>query len=111
MTTTPTSGVSAFALEPFPEIQPGDDLAGTITDVLSRTGTELRDGDVVVVASKVAGARGPIIARHRLGFELTSAGVDREGRTAHGCCSAIRTPPPAACATRPPRQPARTSQW
>ncbi|RDG33977.1 coenzyme F420-0:L-glutamate ligase [Streptomyces corynorhini] len=27
----------------------------------------------------VAGERGPIIARHRLGFQLTSAGVDRAG--------------------------------
>ncbi|WP_222868960.1 coenzyme F420-0:L-glutamate ligase [Actinomadura syzygii] len=53
MTAAPTSGFSAFALEPFPELQPGDDLAGTITDVLTRTGTELKDGDVVVVASKV----------------------------------------------------------
>jgi coenzyme F420-0:L-glutamate ligase/coenzyme F420-1:gamma-L-glutamate ligase len=125
MTAAPTSGFSAFALEPFPEVQPGDDLAGVITAVLSRTGTELCDGDVIVVASKVvsisenrrvdlatvtpgaeamelsartgkpaevvqlvldesvshfvAGDRGPIIARHRLGYELTSAGVDRDG--------------------------------
>lgn len=53
MTAAPTSGFSAFALEPFPELQPGDDLAGAITNVLSRTGIELRDGDIVVVASKV----------------------------------------------------------
>ncbi|MEU9337912.1 coenzyme F420-0:L-glutamate ligase [Streptomyces sp. NPDC048290] len=125
MTAAPTSGFSAFALEPFPEVQPGDDLAGTITGVLTRTSTELQHGDIVVVASKVvsvsenrrvdlatvtpgaealdlsartgkpaeviqlvlnesvshfvAGGRGPIIARHRLGFELTSAGVDRDG--------------------------------
>ncbi|MET9418858.1 coenzyme F420-0:L-glutamate ligase [Streptomyces klenkii] len=125
MTTAPTFGFMAFALEPFPELQIGDDLAGTITDVLSRTGTALQDGDVVVAASKVvsiaekrhvdlasvtpspeaaelsartgkpaeviqlvldesvshfvAGDRGPIIARHRLGYELTSAGVDRNG--------------------------------
>ncbi|MEW2626304.1 coenzyme F420-0:L-glutamate ligase [Streptomyces sp. NPDC048106] len=50
---TTTSGFSAFALEPFPEVHPGDDLSGAISDVLARTGTELRDGDVVVVASKV----------------------------------------------------------
>ncbi|MHC3393951.1 coenzyme F420-0:L-glutamate ligase [Streptomyces lavendulocolor] len=125
MTAAPTSGFSAFALEPFPELQPGDDLAGTITDVLSRTGTGLRDGDIVVVASKVvsiaekryvdlasvtpgpealelsaktgkpaeivqlildssdgyflATERGPIIAKHRLGYQLTSAGIDRAG--------------------------------
>jgi coenzyme F420-0:L-glutamate ligase/coenzyme F420-1:gamma-L-glutamate ligase len=125
MTAAPTSGFSAFALEPFPELQPGDDLAGTITDVLTRTGTELKDGDVVVVASKVvsiaekryvdlasvtpgaealdlsaktgkpaeivqlildssdsyflATEKGPIIARHTLGYQLTSAGIDRAG--------------------------------
>ncbi|MGC4949050.1 coenzyme F420-0:L-glutamate ligase [Streptomyces sp. DT224] len=50
---SPTSGFSAFALEPFPEVRPGDDVASAITDVLSRTGTTLLDGDVVVVASKV----------------------------------------------------------
>jgi coenzyme F420-0:L-glutamate ligase/coenzyme F420-1:gamma-L-glutamate ligase len=112
-------------VEPFPEIQPGDDLAGTITDVLRRTGTELRDGDIVVVASKIvsiaerryvdlasvtpspealdlsaktgkaaaivqlildsssqyflATDQGPIIARHALGYQLTSAGIDRAG--------------------------------
>lgn len=125
MTASPTSGFSAFALEPFPELQPGDDLAGTITDVITRTGTELRHGDIVVVASKVvsiaekrhvdlssvtpspeavdisartgkpaeivqlildnstehflATERGPIIARHTLGYQLTSAGIDRAG--------------------------------
>lgn len=129
MSASSTPGVSAFfsafALEPFPELQPGDNLAGTITDVLTSTGTELQDGDILVVASKVVsiaetryvhlasvtpspearnlsartgrpaeviqlvldesvahsvvGDRGPIIARHRLGYELTSAGVDRDG--------------------------------
>jgi coenzyme F420-0:L-glutamate ligase/coenzyme F420-1:gamma-L-glutamate ligase len=54
MTAASTSGFSAFALEPFPELQPGEDLAGTITTgVLTCTGTDLRDGDIVVVASKV----------------------------------------------------------
>ncbi|WP_018586223.1 coenzyme F420-0:L-glutamate ligase [Salinispora arenicola] len=126
MTAVPTSAFSAFALEPFPELQPGADLAGAITGVLASTGTELQDGDVVVVASKavsvaekryvdlanvvvgpealelsartgkpaevvqlildssdsyfLATDRGPIIARHRLGFQLTSAGIDRAGR-------------------------------
>ncbi|PCG87183.1 hypothetical protein CIB93_04915 [Streptomyces sp. WZ.A104] len=125
MTAAPTSGFSAFALEPFPELQPGDDLAGTIAGVLSSTGTHLRDGDIVVVASKVvsiaekryvdlasvtpgpralelsaltgkpaeivqlildsssdhflATEKGPIIARHTLGYQLTSAGIDRAG--------------------------------
>lgn len=125
MTAAPTSGFSAFALEPFPEVRLGDDLAGTITDVLTRTSTELRDGDIVVVASKavsvaekryvnlasvtpgseavelsaktgkpaeivqlildsssnyfLATQKGPIIARHVLGYQLTSAGIDRAG--------------------------------
>ncbi|WP_330315086.1 coenzyme F420-0:L-glutamate ligase [Streptomyces sp. NBC_00523] len=127
MTTAPppTSAFSSFSLEPFPELQPGDDLAGAISEVLASTGTELLDGDVVVVASKVvsiaekryvnladvtpsaeavdlsartgkpaavvqlildhstehflATERGPIIARHTLGHQLTSAGIDRAG--------------------------------
>ncbi|MDW4918598.1 coenzyme F420-0:L-glutamate ligase [Streptomyces californicus] len=52
MTPPPTSAFSAFAPEPFPTLQPGDDLAGTITQVLDQTGTPLQDRDVVVVASK-----------------------------------------------------------
>ncbi|MEE1736971.1 coenzyme F420-0:L-glutamate ligase [Streptomyces sp. BE147] len=123
--TVPTSAFSAFALEPFPTVRPGDDLARTIMQVLAQTGSTLQDQDVIVVASKVvsiaeqryvnltavtptpeaeslsartgkpatitqlildesvsyivAGEHGPVIARHRLGFELTSAGVDRAG--------------------------------
>ncbi|MGW2587060.1 coenzyme F420-0:L-glutamate ligase [Streptomyces virginiae] len=53
MTAASTSGFSAFALEPFGELHPGYDLAGAITDVLARTGTNLQGGDIVVVASKV----------------------------------------------------------
>lgn len=125
MTDAPTAGFSAFSLEPFPELRMGDDLARAITDVLMRTGTELADGDIVVVASKavsvaekryvdlagvtpgpeavelaartgkpaeitqlilenstqhyLATERGPIIARHPLGHQLTSAGIDRAG--------------------------------
>ncbi|WP_028182550.1 coenzyme F420-0:L-glutamate ligase [Salinispora arenicola] len=124
MTAVPTSAFSAFALEPFPELQPGADLAGAITGVLACTGIELQDGDVVVASKAVsvaenryvdlagvvpglealelsartgkpaevvqlildssdsyflAAEEGPIIARHRLGFQLTSAGIDRAG--------------------------------
>ncbi|WP_026268862.1 coenzyme F420-0:L-glutamate ligase [Salinispora arenicola] len=124
MTAVPTSAFSAFALEPFPELQPGADLAGVITGVLACTGIELQDGDVVVASKAVsvaenryvdlagvvpgpealelsartgkpaevvqlildssdsyflAAEEGPIIARHRLGFQLTSAGIDRAG--------------------------------
>ncbi|WP_280258090.1 coenzyme F420-0:L-glutamate ligase [Nocardia wallacei] len=127
MTAAPTSGFTAFALEPFPEIRPGDNLATAITDVLAHTGTELADGDIIVVASKavsiaeqryidlatitpttraqelaaatgkpaaivqlildnsidyfLATDRGPIIATHTLGYQLTSAGIDRAGTT------------------------------
>ncbi|MFE1958374.1 coenzyme F420-0:L-glutamate ligase [Streptomyces sp. NPDC059479] len=125
MSTTPTRAFSAFALEPFPVIAPGDDLASAITGVLTDQDVALQDGDILVVASKVvsiaekryvdlasvtpapealelsartgkpaeivhlilsestehtvAGERGPIIARHHLGHQLTSAGVDRAG--------------------------------
>jgi coenzyme F420-0:L-glutamate ligase/coenzyme F420-1:gamma-L-glutamate ligase len=122
---TATSGFSAFALEPFPGIEMGDDLAGVILDVLRATGTGLQDGDIVVVASKavsvaekryvaladvtpspqaadisartgkpaaivqlildnssdhfLATGKGPVIAWHTLGYQLTSAGIDRAG--------------------------------
>jgi coenzyme F420-0:L-glutamate ligase/coenzyme F420-1:gamma-L-glutamate ligase len=122
---TPTSGYSAFALEPFPDVKTGDDLASLILAAAAGTGAGLRDGDIVVVASKVvsvsekryvdlatvtpspqareisgrtgkpaaivqlildnstshflASERGPVIARHVLGYELTSAGIDRAG--------------------------------
>ncbi|MFJ6661291.1 coenzyme F420-0:L-glutamate ligase [Streptomyces sp. NPDC091377] len=135
MTAAPTSGFSAFALEPFPELQPGDDLAGTITDVLSRTDTGLRDGDIVVVASKavsiaekryvdlasvtpgpealelsartgkpaeivqlildsssehfLATDKGPIIARHTLGYQLFSE-LRLSGTSAEVACAGGR---------------------
>lgn len=125
MTPAITSAFSAFGVEPFPTVRPGDDLATVITTALSDTGTRLQDGDVVVIASKVvsiaekryvdlatvtvspkardlaertgkpapivqlildesinhflATDRGPIIATHRLGYRLTSAGIDRAG--------------------------------
>lgn len=120
---TAASDFSAFALEPFPEVHMGDDLPGLI--LAAAAGTPLRDGDIVVVASKVVSiaekryadlaavtpspqardiaARtgkpaaiaqlildnsvshflatpcGPVIARHPLGYQLTSAGIDRAG--------------------------------
>lgn len=58
MSSVPTTGFSAFALEPSPELQSGDDLAGTITAVPTRTGTGPKDGDVVVVPSKVVSRSG-----------------------------------------------------
>ncbi|MDQ1293602.1 MAG: coenzyme F420-0:L-glutamate ligase / coenzyme F420:gamma-L-glutamate ligase [Actinomycetota bacterium] len=125
MSTAPTSSFWAFAVEPFPQVAPGDDLAATIADALSDNGLALIDGDVLVIASKVvsvaenrhvdldsvtaspqaldisartgkpaevvqlildnstdhflATERGPIIAWHTLGYQLTSAGIDRAG--------------------------------
>lgn len=119
----PTTRYEVFALEPFPTVRAGDCLAELISARLDDTPP--RDGDVVVIASKVvsieegqridlgtiqpspparqladqtgkdprvaelilresrsyelATERGPIIAWHRLGYRLTSAGVDRDG--------------------------------
>src|SRR5438309_777944 len=41
------------ALPDVPIVQPGDDLAGIVRDALARSDIALRDGDVVVVASKI----------------------------------------------------------
>lgn len=45
--------LSAYALPGLPEIQPGDDLVRHISLALGGAGIELRDGDVLVVASKI----------------------------------------------------------
>ena len=42
-----------FALEGFPLIEPGDDLACCIVDALAANGLQLEAGDVLVVAQKV----------------------------------------------------------
>lgn len=41
------------ALAGFPEIVPGDDIAGHLIEALERTGIRLQDGDVLVLASKI----------------------------------------------------------
>ena len=46
-----TSRFEAFGIEPFPHVQPGDQLADLIMSALG--GQALRDGDIVVIASKV----------------------------------------------------------
>ncbi|WP_327359603.1 coenzyme F420-0:L-glutamate ligase [Streptomyces sp. NBC_01304] len=120
-----TNGFSAFALEPFPTIEAGSDIAAAITTVLNEQDLVLEDGDILVVASKIVSIaedryvdlstitpsaqaldiaqrtgkspevvqlvldhstdhflgtdRGPIIATHQLGLQLTSAGIDRAG--------------------------------
>lgn len=121
----PTTAYSAVSVEPFPTIEPGDDLAAAITAALHAADISLQNRDVVIIASKVvsiaekryvdltsvtpslealelstrtgkpativqlildesvahflATDRGPIIATHKLGYRLTSAGIDRAG--------------------------------
>lgn len=123
-----TTFLTAVGLEPFPTICEGDDLAAVIARTLTDRDAALREGDIVVIASRavsvaekrrvdlatiVPGAqarriaettgkpatlvqlildestehhlateRGPIIARHRLGYQLASAGIDHEGTAA-----------------------------
>ncbi|PRW64504.1 coenzyme F420-0:L-glutamate ligase [Actinopolyspora mortivallis] len=127
MSTPPTQQVTVTALEPFPTITAGDDLAHAITTTLAAQNFPLVEDDVLVVASKIvslsehrsvdldevtpttrahelsqatgkppeiiqvildesvdyhlATPTGPIIALHRLGYELTSSGVDRDRTT------------------------------
>ncbi len=47
------SALSLTALEDFPLVMPGDDLARLIAAALAANGLTLRDGDVLVVAQKV----------------------------------------------------------
>lgn len=91
----------AWAVEGIPEVQAGDDLAELIAGAVAATGTDLQDGDVLVVTSKVVSKaegrvvrmdrdeaiasetarlvarRGPTrIAATRHGLVLAAAGVD-----------------------------------
>lgn len=45
--------VSLHALPGVPHIEPGDDLAGIVIDVIARNDVALDDGDVVVLAQKI----------------------------------------------------------
>jgi coenzyme F420-0:L-glutamate ligase/coenzyme F420-1:gamma-L-glutamate ligase len=47
------SRLEIFGIEGVPVVTPGDDLAGLLAAACNESGTALRDGDVVVVASKV----------------------------------------------------------
>jgi coenzyme F420-0:L-glutamate ligase/coenzyme F420-1:gamma-L-glutamate ligase len=64
MSALPVDAVSIFAIDGLPEIHPGDDLAGMLGDALAGT---LRDGDILVVTSKIVSkAEGRIVeARDR----------------------------------------------
>jgi coenzyme F420-0:L-glutamate ligase/coenzyme F420-1:gamma-L-glutamate ligase len=103
------SAISVIPVAGLPEITAGDDLAGLLADaLLSSTGPGLRDGDIVVVTSKVVSkAEGRVvkaareeaiaaetarvvarrgattIAQTRHGLVLAAAGVD-ESNTAPG---------------------------
>jgi len=44
---------TAIALENFPLVKAGDDIAKTIVDVASKNGLRLEEGDVIVVAQKI----------------------------------------------------------
>ncbi|MER5822690.1 coenzyme F420-0:L-glutamate ligase [Streptomyces mirabilis] len=63
------------------------DLAGVTPspaalDLSARTGKPAEIVELILGESRehfVAGPRGPIIARHHLGYQLTSAGIDRAG--------------------------------
>lgn len=59
----PREAVIVSPLDGFPEVGPGDDVARFILDALKRRGEQLRDGDVIVVTSKiVAKAQGRVMA-------------------------------------------------
>jgi coenzyme F420-0:L-glutamate ligase / coenzyme F420-1:gamma-L-glutamate ligase len=54
--------LEVFGIAGLPEVAAGDDLAALIADALATDATELRDGDVVVVAQKVVSkAEGAIV--------------------------------------------------
>ena len=63
---TPRAEVSVLAVPGLPEIKPGDDLAGLIAEALTRTARGLRDGDILVVTSKVVSkAEGRVVPASR----------------------------------------------
>ena len=105
MTATPVDGchsVEIMALAGMPEVRPGDDVAELIAVAVRRNRFELRDGDILVVTSKivskaegrvragdsradaiaeetirVVSRRGDtVIAETRHGFVMAAAGVD-----------------------------------
>ncbi|HXX87903.1 MAG TPA: coenzyme F420-0:L-glutamate ligase [Candidatus Acidoferrum sp.] len=66
---------TAFALEDFPLVNAGDDIAKIIVDVALKNGLSLEDGDVLVVAQKVfSKAEGRVV---RLGEVVPSKEAKR----------------------------------
>ena len=89
--------IEVIALDGIPEIATGDDLAAVIVAACDRTGERLRDGDIVVVTSKVvskaegrvveAGSRDDAIDAETVrvvASRTTPKGVTRIVQTAHG---------------------------
>ena len=61
MTPASSQPVEVFAIEGLPEVRPGDDLVDTLAPALTAAG--VRDGDVVVVTSKIVSkAEGRLVA-------------------------------------------------
>ncbi|MGH3169646.1 MAG: coenzyme F420-0:L-glutamate ligase, partial [Trebonia sp.] len=109
--TAPQTGipqVSVTGIPGIPEISAGDDLGALISDAVTASGFDLRDGDILVVTSKVvsksegrtvtasreeaiAAETVRVVARRgettivqtRHGFVMAAAGVD-ESNTAPG---------------------------
>jgi coenzyme F420-0:L-glutamate ligase / coenzyme F420-1:gamma-L-glutamate ligase len=100
-TTSASPSITVSAVRGLPEISAGDDLAALIAAAVGETGEPLRDGDILVITSKVVSKaegrvvtaaredaieaetvrvvarRGPTtIAQTRHGFVLAAAGVD-----------------------------------
>ena len=92
----PPGTFTVIPLAGLPEITSGDDLAGLLRDSLERSEVTLRDGDVLVVSSKVVskaqglrveladgdpnGARDEVVRQHShrvVAERLTSGGVTR----------------------------------
>jgi coenzyme F420-0:L-glutamate ligase/coenzyme F420-1:gamma-L-glutamate ligase len=66
---------AALALEDFPLIKTGDDIAKMIVNVASKNGLELEDGDVMVVAQKIfSKAEGRVV---KLGEVVPSARAEK----------------------------------
>jgi coenzyme F420-0:L-glutamate ligase/coenzyme F420-1:gamma-L-glutamate ligase len=97
----PAPEVAVYGITGIPEISPGDDLSALILDAAAAGGLEVRDGDILVVTSKVVSKteglivrssredaiaaetvrvvarRGPTtISQTRHGFVMAAAGVD-----------------------------------
>lgn len=124
-TTTPDGcrSVEIIALAGLPEVRPGDDVAELIAEAVRRSGSELRDGDILVITSKivskaegriraddsraaaiaeetvrVVSRRGDtVIAQTRHGFVMAAAGVD-SSNTKRGTVLMLPKDPDASAA-------------